>query len=622
MHGYNGKILRVNLSSGAISVDEPDESFYRRYLGGRGFISYFLLKEVARNADALGAENKLVFATGPLTGVPVAGSGRNSVGAKSPLTNLYGDGEVGGYWGAELKHAGYDAIIIEGKSEDPVFLWIKDGKAEIRDASHLRGKTTRDCEQLIKGELGDRNVCVAQIGPAGENLVRYACVINDLGHVCGRCGIGAVMGSKKLRAIAVRGHRKVELADAGTISSIAKWYRDNFKNIRWSASLSVHGTTGNFAGLNRTGVLPTRNFRESIFEGADNISAEAIEAGALKRRRGCYACPVRCKPVVSVGEPYNVDPIYGGPEYETQAALGSFCGVDNLGALLKGNELCNANGLDTISTGVTIAFAMECFERGILTKKDTGGLALNFGNAEAMLQMIEMIARREGFGKVLAEGSARAAQAIGKGAEEFAMQVKQQEIPMHDPRWKQGLGIGYAVSPTGADHCHNIHDGDYARRITNELNSLGVFEPLPINDLSSAKVRLLYYGSTWRHLLDCLVICLFISFDVQQIVDLVRATTGWPTSAFELMKIGERCIQMTRAFDIREGMSKDEDKLPERFFTPFASGPLKGLKIEKEALAKARDIYYDIAGWDRESGAPTLGKLQELGIEWVAPPSK
>ena len=620
MNGYNGRILRVNLSDATISVDEPDASFYRRYLGGTGFIGYFLLKEVPRGADPLGPDNKLIFATGPITGVPVAGGGRNSVGAKSPLTNLYGGGEVGGYWGAELKHAGYDAIIIEGKPKNPVYLWINDGEAEIRDARHLWGMTTGECEKLIKEELGDRSIRVAQIGPAGENLVRFACVINDLRDACGRSGIGAVMGSKQLKAIAVRGHQKVELADAEAISSMAKWFRDNFSNNRLLSNLSTRGTAGDFVAFNRIGSLPTRNFQEGVFDGASKISVEAMEAGALKERRGCYACPVQCKAVVSVSGQYNVDPAYGGPEYETQAALGSLCGVDELEAILKGNELCNANGLDTISTGVTIAFAMECFEHGILTEKDSGGLALNFGNAEAMVKLIEMIACKEGFGKVLAEGSARAAQAIGKEAEEFAMHVKRQEIPMHEPRWKHGLGLGYIIHPAGADHNDNIHDNLFEKRIANELNSLGVFEPLPVSDLSSAKVRLLHYGSTWRHMLNCLVICNFINYNLtaQQVVDLVRATTGWPTSVFELMKVGERCIQMTRAFNIREGMAKDEDKLPGRFFTPLRSGPLQGIKIGKEDLEKARDIYYDMAGWNKESGAPTLGKLQELGIEWVA----
>ncbi len=537
MSGYTGKILRVDLSSGKISVDEPSESFYRRYFGGRGFVSYFLLKEVPRDADPLGAENKLIFANGPLSGVPVAGSGRNSVGAKSPLTGYYGDGEAGGYWNAELKRAGYDAIIVEGKSPNPVYIWIKDGEAEIRDAGHLWGKPTKECQQAIREELGDRNIRVAQIGPAGENMVRFAGVVNDLGHVAGRCGIGAVMGSKKLRAVAVRGHEKVALADPEAVSEIAKWYRDNFKNIKFPANLSKHGTAGLFKGFNDKGSLPTRNFQQGGFEGAEKITADAMEAGALKERRGCYACPVKCKPVISVGEPYNVDPVYGGPEYETQASLGSFVGVDNLEAMLKGHELCNAYGLDSISTGVVIAFAMECFERGILSEKDTDGLKLNFGNADGMLKLIEMITRREGFGNILAEGVARAAQTIGNGADEYAMHVKKQEIPMHDPRWKQGMGLGYIFSPQGADHNDNIHDIAYEANIANELNSLGVYEPLPLDDLSPAKVRLLYYGSTWKHMLNCIGLCYFVSFPVQTVVDLLQAATGWPTSAFELMKL-------------------------------------------------------------------------------------
>jgi len=616
--GYLGKILRVNLSKGTTSVDEPNESFYRRYFGGRGFISYYLLKEVPRKADPLGPENKLIFATGVITGAPAGGTGRNSVGAKSPLTGIYGDGEVGGYWGAELKHAGYDAIIVEGKSADPVYLWIKDGEVEIRDAKHLWGKPTKECEEAIKGELGDRNIRVAQIGPAGENLVRFAAVVNDLGHVCGRCGIGAVMGSKKLRAVAVRGHQKVELADPEGVSAVAKWYRDSFRTIKFPNNLSLHGTANLFKGFNEKGSLPTRNFRDGGFEGADKINADAIEAGALQKRRGCYACPVECKPMVSVGKPYNVDPVYGGPEYETQTSLGSFVGVDNLEAMLKGNEMCNAYGLDTISVGVAVAFAMECFEQGVLTEKDTDGLKLNFGNGEAMLKLIDKITRREGFGNLLAEGVARAAEKIGKGAEEFAMHVKKQEIPMHDPRWKQGMGLGYIFSPQGADHNDNIHDIQFEANITNELNSLGIYDPMPINDLSPDKVRLLYYGSTWKQMLNCLELCYFVSFPVQKVVDLVRATTGWPTSAFELMKLGERCIQMTRYYDIREGMSKDEDRLPERFFTPFPAGPLKGVKIDKKAFEKARETYYGIACWDKETGAPSLGKLQELGIEWVS----
>jgi aldehyde:ferredoxin oxidoreductase len=330
---------------------------------------------------------------------------------------------------------------------------------------------------------------------------------------------------------------------------------------------------------------------------------------------------VRCKPKVAVGKPYNVNPSYGGPEYQTLASLGSNCGIDNLEAIAKGNELCSAYGLDTISTGANMAFAMECFEQGILTEKDTGGLKLNFGNAQAMVQLIEMVAKREGIGEVLAEGVARAARVFGKGAEDFALHIKGQELPMHEPRYKSGMGLGYTISPTGADHCHNMHDHFYTSRPflsrAAQLKTLGIFEPLPCQDLSPAKVRMLVYMSQWQHTVNCLVFCYFVQLHPPQIADLMRGITGWDTTVWELMKVGERCINMARAFNIREGLGKDDDYLPRRFFTPFTSGPLKGVSIDKNELDQAIDTYYAMVGWDK-NGAPTLAKLQELGIEWVA----
>ena len=615
-YGYNGKILRVDLSRGAISVDEPDEAFYRCYIGGSGFVSYFLLRELSGGEDALGPENKLVFATGAVTGVPIAGSGRNSVGAKSPLTNGHGNAEVGGYWGAEVKQAGYDAIVVDGKAESPVYLWIEDGKVEIRDAGHLWGKTTGECQKLIQKELGSGSIRVAQIGIAGENQIRYACVINDINHAAGRSGMGAVMGSKNLRAIAVKGRQKVELADAKVVSSLARSLRDAIK-ARMETGMSKNGTAGGVMMFNTIGNLPTRNFRQGQFEGAEKISADAINENILVRRGGCYACPLRCKPEVAVGKPYNVVPLYGGPEYETLGALGSNCGVDNLEAIARANQQCGAYGIDTISTGDTIAFAMECFENGILSEKDTGGLKLNFGNAEAMLQLVEMIARKEGIGELLAEGTARAAKEIGRGAEEFAMQVKGQEVPMHEPRCKQGMGLGYAISPTGADHCHNIHDHSYAYRVSDRMKAMGIFETVPAQELSANKVKVLINGSLWQHALNCLVFCNFVPLDADRTVNLIRGITGWNTDYWELMKVGERCITMARAFNIREGMTRADDYLPKRFFTPFDSGPLEGVAIKEEELNQARDTYYGMVGWDKE-GKPTLAKLQELGIEWVA----
>ena len=615
--GYNGKILRVNLSTGNFSIEQPGEDFYRRYIGGTGFISYYLLREMKPRIEPLSPENKLIFATGVVTGAPVGGCGRNSVGAKSPLTGAYGDAQVGGFWGVEVKRAGYDAIILEGKAENPLYLWIEDEKVELKDASHLWGKTTGEALKILSSELGT-GVRTAMIGPAGENLVRYACILNDIHHAAGRTGMGAVMGSKNLKAIVVRGHKPPSLAEPEVVRSLAKWLRDNFMKL--AGSFYDEGTAGGLWALNRSGGLPTRNFQESVFEGATKISGRALRDTILVARRSCFACPIRCKRQVEVKEPYQVDPLYGGPEYETLASLGSDCGIADLRAIAKGNELCNAYGLDTISTGATIAFAMECFERGILREKDTGGLELHFGNAQAMLKLIEQIARREGFGDLLAEGMAKAASIIGKGAEGFALHIKGQPIPMHEPRYKQGMGLGYAISSTGADHCHNIHDNLFSApsRDLEEAKALGILEPLPIDDLSPAKVRLLLYNLYWMHLLNCLVFCFFVPFDYSQITSLVGAVTGWNTSLWELMKVGERCLNMTRAFNIREGLGKEDDYLPQRFFTPLPSGPLKGVSIDRQRFEQAKETFYPMVGWDKIRGAPTLEKLQELGIEWVA----
>ena len=616
-YGCSGKILRVDLSHKTIPVDEPEDNFYRRYFGGRGFISYYLLRELKAGIDPLGPENKLIFAAGVVTGAPVGGCGRNSVGAKSPLTGAYGDAEAGGYWGAELKHAGYDAIIIEGKAENAVYLWIKDGEAEIKDAGHLWGKATAECQKIIRNDVGEPLARTAAIGQAGENLVRYASIINDVHHAAGRTGMGAVMGSKNLKAIAVRGHNPPALACLEVISALAKWLRDNTDPLM--GAYHSQGTASGLKSLNARGGLPTRNFQESTFEGADKISGRAMKETILIGQGSCYACPVRCKRTVSVAEPYQVDPAYGGPEYETLASLGSNCGIDDLIAIAKANELCNAYGLDTISTGATIAFAMECFERGILSERDTGGLRLKFGNASAMLKLVEMIAKREGLGDILADGVARAADRIGKGAEEFALHVKGQEIPMHEPRYKQGLGISYAISPKGADHTFGTHDNVYASEgpQLEDFKALGVLEPLAVDDLSPAKVKMVVYSNCWEHLLDCLVMCNFMPFSYSQVEELVCGVTGWNSTVWELMKAGERCLSMTRVFNIREGLGKKDDFLPQRFFIPLPSGPMQGVSIDKDRFEQAKTTFYAMMGWDKMEGRPSLGKLQELGIEWV-----
>jgi len=612
-YGYNGKILRVNLSNRTITAETPDENFYRTYMGGEGVIAYYLLKEVQPGTEPLSPDNKLIFAPGILTGVPLAGSGRNSVGAKSPLTGGFGSADGGGFFGAELKRAGWDGIIVEGKADRPVYLWINDDQVEIRDASHLWGKTTAPVQAVIREELGDPNIRVAQIGPAGEKLVRYACVINDLKHAAGRTGMGAVMGSKHLKAVAVRGHQPVELADPVKVQAMAKWLGENVE--RLAGGMRDLGTAAGLMALHHSGGLPTRNFREGAFEGAEKISGQTMRDTILVKRENCFACPVNCKRVVQVEEPYQVDPIYGGPEYETLGSFGSTCGVDDLKAIAKANELCNANSLDTISTGVTIAFAMECYERGILSQAETDGLELKFGNADAMLKLVEKIARREGFGDILAEGSMRAAAKIGRGAEKYAIHVKGQEVPMHEPRLKHGLGLGYTVSPTGADHVHNIHDTGYAKSVEG-LKPFGILEPLPANDLSLDKVRMFLAEVHMSHFANCAVACIFVPWDNNQKVEIVRAVTGWNTSLWELAKVGERATTLARVFNLREGFTAEDDYLTERFLEPFADGPLAGVAVDREKLAAARSGYYTLMGWDA-AGVPTAAKLHELGVGWA-----
>ena len=591
MKGINANILRVDLTTGKLTVQAISEDHYRLYLGGRGLIAHTLLTEVPKGADPFGPENRLVFALGTLTGHPFVGSGRNSVGCKSPLSGGYGESEAGGFWGAELKRTGFEAIVLEGISPKPVYLWIKDGKAEIREADHLWGLETADTQAAIQEELGDKRIRTSVIGPAGEKRVRFACILNDITHVAGRTGMGAVMGAKRLKAIAVRGSRPPEVADKEKILALNRFMHQNYKEI------SKHwrfGTGSEMTANEATGNIPIRNFKGGRFPGMERISAKTLCAKYLEKMDNCYGCPIRCKRVVKLQEPFTVDPVYGGPEYETLAALGSNCGIDNLEALMKANELCNRLGIDTISTGVAISFAMECTEKGILSREDTDGLDLSFGNAESMLRMVEHIALRKGFGDLLAEGTKRASEKIGKGSGELAMQVKGEEIPMHEPRYKQALGLHYSMHVTGADH------------------STGIQDTGALDDDTGAK---LYQKGFSSQLTNTLGICKFVPWSDVQVQAAVEYITGWPLTAGDLMQVVERGVALARIFNLREGFSEKDDALPKRFESSPSDGPLKGL--DPERLAKARKAYYGMMGWD-ESGVPTHSKLAELQIGWAA----
>lgn len=618
MNGYTGKILRVDLTDGTLEIEEPAESFYRRYLGANGFIAYYLLKEMPAGADPLGPDNLLIMAGGPITGVPIAGSGRSAVGAKSPLTGGYGEADVGGFFGAEMRRAGFDAVVIRGKSPTPVYLWIHDGESELRPADHLWGMKTLECQEAVRAELGEKGARMAMIGPGGEKLVRYACVINDLKHAAGRTGMGAVMGSKNLKCVAARGRTAVPLADPDAVKELARYMREHWRE----KSLEMHelGTDGGLLELSTTGALPTRNFQDGQFDGAEAITGETMRDTILIDRGGCFACPIRCKRVVEVDDQdYQVDPAYGGPEYETVGAFGSNCGVDDLRAIAKANELCNAYSLDTISAGMAVSFAMECFENGMLTLEDTNGLDLSFGNAQAMVELTRQICEREGLGDLLAEGPTRAAKQIGCSAEAFVLDVKQQPYPMHECRTRHGQALGYAVSPTGADHMHNMWDGGLAKDPLGEgLQALGVYESVPETELNPHKVRAYRAISTWEWTNNHLGRCVFVSWSRDQIVEMVRAITGWETNVWELLKVGERGVTMARAFNVREGFTRADDTLPPRMDVPHVSGTLNEKPVDRQALDAALSTFYGMMGWDPETGVPTEAKLHELDVAWVS----
>ena len=621
-YGYNGKILHVDLTTSALTVEEPPEAFYRQYLGGQGIGMYYILKEMPAQADPLGPDNVLAITLSVVTGAAVSGQSRVMANAKSPLTGAIGDAQAGGFWPAEAKAAGFDAFIIKGQAEKPVYLWVHDGEAELRDATHLWGQVTGDAEATIRKELGDRKIQVLQIGPAGEKLVRYACLINMANRANGRTGMGAVMGSKNLKAIAVRGKEKPAIADQKTLSEIARWGANNFPESDVH-SMGLHGTAGVLAYQQASGGLPTRNWASGVFEGYEALDGTTMSDTILKERDTCYACVIRCKRVVRVSEgPFQVDPLYGGPEYETLATFGSYCGISDLAAVSLANQLCNMYGLDTISAGATIAWAMDCFENGLITAEDTGGLELCFGNAEAMVKMTEMIAQREGFGDLLAEGMAQAAAKLGPEAEALVTAVKGNPLPAHMPQVKRSLALIYAANPYGADHQSHEHDPSY-RGYRDRMAELGLLDPQPNKALNTEKIRYAVYTQQFYSLLNTVGVCQFVwgpawqLYGPSQLVDMVRAVTGWNVSLWELMKAGERSLNMMRAFNAREGLTRAEDKLPPKLFQPLTGGPSDGIAVTEEEMDAALPTYYAMCGWDAE-GRPTRAKLEELGLAWLA----
>jgi aldehyde:ferredoxin oxidoreductase len=613
-HAYTGRILRVNLSTGHMGIEEPEDSFYRAYIGGRGVILAYLLNELAPRTDPLGPDNILIFAPGILTGTSLMGTGRHAVGGKSPLTGALASGEAGGWWGAELKRAGFDAIVIIGKAETAVYIWVKDGRVEIRDAEHVWGLKTGPTQDAIRNELADDKIRIAQIGPAGEKLVRFAAVMHDVNRAAGRSGLGAVMGSKNLKAVAVRGTQPVGVADKALMALATRWISSNYKKLMgWAIS---YGTSGSVLPNHDGGATAIRNYRQGIFEGIENLDATGFFPQLLSDRDTCNRCPVRCKLVVDYKDAdcdIHISGQYGGPEYESIGGLGPLCAVNDAVAVAKANELCAAYGLDTISTGGTIAFTMECAEKGLFAGFD---FLPQFGDGQALIESVERIANRNGIGDLMAEGSQRMADKLGLEAQEMLAVARGQELPLHDPRLKHTMGMGYALSATGADHMHNLND-TFATfpgsDVCNRLKEMGIETPLELWGISDHKIKAFYYETAFRNFMDSAVICHFYPYEYHHMVDALNAAGGWDINADEVNQIGERIITMGRLFLLREGFTAKDDTLSTRAFYPLSEGPIKGKFMTPEELADGLQRYYTFMGWN-EQGVPSEEKLIALGI--------
>ncbi|QWT55458.1 aldehyde ferredoxin oxidoreductase family protein [Christensenella sp. MSJ-20] len=635
-YGYNGKILKVNLTTREITVDEHDEKWYRQYLGGTGIGVYYAMTEIPAGADPLGPDNVLTLSASVLTGAPLPAISRVSCNMKSPLTGGIGDAQGGGYWAPELKYAGFDAVVLKGRSETPVYLWIHDGQCEIRDASHLWGKDTGESEAMVREELGDNLIRVAGIGPAGENMVRYACVINERKHSAGRTGAGAVMGSKNVKLIACRG-KNTELAYEYADPQALKDFMKRMPEIVKSPGVTgmAYGTHPVIIGSQEMGQLPTHNFSEGVYDHYMDISHVRFMEVMEVTNETCYMCPVRCKRAVKGTSPdgkITLDPRFGGPEYESASTLGSYVMVDDPFVMAKANELCNRYSCDTISVGAVIAFAMDCYEHGILKPEMCDGLELRFGNNDVLIPLIEKICHREGYlGNLLAEGSKKAAEILGNGAEKFSIEVKGNPLPAHMPQVKKILALHYAVNGYGADHCSCTgdgtldeatyeskagRDGNFGQTIYNSCESW--------DTLDWVKTQAAVQGNRGSTLTDMLGCCgmawgitgTFDFFDMQYCVN---AVTGWKMTQYEMMRSGQRVVNLMRVFNQREGFTKADDWLPERMFEPFqAEGPSKGKCVSREDLRKCIDLYYDMQGWD-ENGFVRDGTLYDLDIKWARP---
>lgn len=597
MSSYTGKILRINLTAGTIATEELPAEKAKAYLGGRGLAGKMLSEEISTGADPLGEENKIFFVTGPLTGTTAPTGGRYMVVTKSPLNNVISSSNSGGFWGAELKFAGYDMVVVEGKAAEPVYINIVDDNVEIRSAAKVWGKTTNETVDMLLEEVGDPKARVLNIGPAGENQSLIASVMNDRWRAAGRSGVGAVMGSKNLKAIVVRGSSKIEAAQPDKYKEIVS---DAIKKIRENGvtgqGLPAYGTAILVNIINESGIYPTHNFQEGVFAGAEATSGETLAEKYLKKKDPCFRCPIACGRYTEVDGDGG-----GGPEYETVWAFGADCGVSDLAAVIRANKMCNEMGLDTISTGATIAAAMELYQRGYLKPEDVDGPELSWGSGKAIVEWTRKMGRAEGLGAKMAMGSASLCELFG--APELSMSVKKLELPAYDPRGLMGHGLQYATANRGGCHVRGY-------MISPEI--LGIPEKLDRFSLEGKAEWVKTYQDI-TSAIDSAGLCLFTSFALgaDDYASLLSAATGYDYTAEEVLKAGERCFNVERNFNLAEGYSTADDTLPKRLLVePMPDGPTKG-HVHK--LSELLPKYYEVRGWSAD-GVPTADKKIELGL--------
>ncbi len=618
-HGFIGQLLRVNLTEKSFEAEDLREDWARQFIGGVGLATRYLYEEVSKGVDPLGPESRLIFMTGALTGTPSASASRYSVVAKSPLTGIWGHANSGGSFGPALKKSGYDGIIFEGVSEEPVYLRIAQGIAELCDARYLWGKTVPETEDLLQ-ETSEEKLTIASIGPAGENLVRYAAIMNNKHRAAGRCGLGAVMGSKRLKAVSCSGNARIPIANQDLFREYAEKQIDYLNESMLKVGFDSFGTNMVADMVNVRGGYPTRNWSEGVFDAIEEVNAQALTDKVLVQGVHCFACPVSCGRGTEIREGKWQGNKGEGPEYESTNTLGALCGVSDLNAITMANYRCNEYGLDTISAGACIAFAMECYQRGILTPDQTGGLEVKFGDADLVVDLIEKIARREGVGDLLAEGTRVMAQKLGHNSEHFAMNVKGLELPAYDPRAAKICGLGYVTANRGGDHITAYIQGptfiDVPFLLVEESH---IHDPFVVNPPEARIVIDLENALT---VLDAVGGCKFmgILLTAEDIVNLIANATGWEFGVQEFRKSGERIYNLVRAFCVREGIDRDRDLLPGRLMQdPLPSGPAEGMVIERDKLERMKDAYYEFRGWDLATGIPTPDKLRELGLEELIP---